>query len=62
MDHTSKPMLPNPQRGAWFGSRLFFIWILPILWNGSRNGLSSKNLTKCLAVDKSADLGDRLEV
>lgn len=62
MDHSPKPIRPNPQRGAWFGSQLFFAWIVPLLWNGSRNGLNAENLTECLPIDKSADLGERLEV
>lgn len=61
MDHTRKPVRQNPQHGAWFGSQLFFMWIVPFLWKGSRNGLNSESLTKCMPVDKSADLGDRLE-
>lgn len=61
MDNSSKPRQPNPQSFAWFGSQLYFIWIVPLLWNGSNNGLSDANLTECLPVDKSSELGDRLE-
>lgn len=61
MDNQPKPVLRNPQQGAWFVSKLFFLWIVPVLWSGSKNGLSASDLTQTLPDDSSAALGDQLE-
>lgn len=62
MDSSKKPELKNPRKGANILSQLFFIWVVPVLWHGMRNGLTIDNRTQCLTEDKSADLGDKLEL
>lgn len=61
MDTGRKPERENPRKGANPISQLFFFWIIPLFWNGTRNGLSTDDLTKCLRKDKSDSLGNDLE-
>lgn len=61
MDFSKKPERENPRKGANLISRLFFLWITPMLWKGMKNGLTTKDLTKCLQKDRSDTLGDDLE-
>lgn len=61
MDFSKKPKRQNPRKRANLMSQLFFVWIVPLLWNGMKNGLTTKDLTKCLRKDRSDTLGDDLE-
>lgn len=61
MDSSSKPHRKNLCQEANFFSRLTFAWAVPLLLHGSRKGLNSNDLTKCLKEDQSQPLGDRLE-
>uniref|UniRef100_A0A2M4AEM2 Putative abc transporter c family member n=1 Tax=Anopheles triannulatus TaxID=58253 RepID=A0A2M4AEM2_9DIPT len=61
MDSSRKPVKKNPRKGAFCLSQLFFGWILPLFWRGSRMGLGKDDLTKCLKQDRSEQLGDQLE-
>ncbi|XP_053671125.1 ATP-binding cassette sub-family C member 4-like [Anopheles nili] len=61
MDSSSKPVKKNPRKGAFCLSQLFFGWLLPLFYRGSRRGLGKDDLTKCLKADRSEDLGDELE-
>ena len=62
MDSSKKPELKNPRKGVNPLSQLLFLWVVPVLWNGLKNGLNQNNLTQCLTEDKSEELGDKLEV
>lgn len=62
MDSSRKPELKNPRKGANPLSQLFFAWVVPVLWNGVRNGLNTDDLTQCLKQDNSSVLGDKLEM
>lgn len=62
MDHSKKPQKEHPNKNANILSQLFFGWIMPILYKGSRFGLTTEDLTKSLECDDSEDLGNRLEV
>lgn len=62
MDNSKKPELKNPKKGANWLSQLFFCWLMPIMYKGTRRGLNTADLTKCLRRDKSEDLGDKLEL
>ncbi|XP_017873148.1 PREDICTED: multidrug resistance-associated protein 4, partial [Drosophila arizonae] len=61
MDSSAKPERKNPRQGANFFSQLIFAWAVPLLYRGSRNGLTTDDLTQCLKEDHSEQLGDRLE-
>lgn len=61
MDSGKKPENRNPRKGANPVSQLFFAWIVPLFWHGTRNGLNTEDLTKCLRKDKSDTLGNILE-
>lgn len=61
MDSGKKPERENPRKGANPISQLFFLWITPLFWKGTRKGLTTDDLTKCLRKDKSDLLGDALE-
>ncbi|EAA08388.5 AGAP003221-PA [Anopheles gambiae str. PEST] len=61
MDSSTKPVKKNPRKGAFCLSQLFFGWLLPLFYRGSRRGLGKDDLTKCLKADRSEDLGDELE-
>lgn len=61
MDFSKKPERENPRKKANPISQLFFVWIIPLLWRGMKNGLTTKDLTKCLKKDRSDTLGDDLE-
>uniref|UniRef100_A0A182JZF0 Uncharacterized protein n=1 Tax=Anopheles christyi TaxID=43041 RepID=A0A182JZF0_9DIPT len=61
MDSSPKPVKKNPRKGAFCLSQLFFGWLLPLFYRGSRRGLGKDDLTKCLKADRSEDLGDVLE-
>lgn len=61
MNSSKKSTIENPRRGANLLSQLFFVWTVPLLWKGMKNGLSSKDLTKCLEKFKSEALADNLE-
>lgn len=61
MDSGKKPEKRNPRKGANLLSQLLFTWIIPFLWHGTRYGLNSEDLTKCLRKDKSTTLGNSLE-
>lgn len=61
MDSSKKPTCTNPRKHANILSQLLFVWAIPILYKGSRKGLGQDDLTKCLKIDRSEDLGDKLE-
>ncbi|XP_050071787.1 ATP-binding cassette sub-family C member 4 [Anopheles maculipalpis] len=61
MDSSTKPVKKNPRKGAFALSQLFFGWLLPLFYRGSRRGLGKDDLTKCLRADRSEDLGEELE-
>lgn len=61
MDSSRKPKRENPREGANPLSQLFFLWIIPLFWKGSRTGLNTDDLTQCLKKDGSEMLGDELE-
>lgn len=61
MDFSKKPGRENPRKGANFLSQLFIFWTVPLVWRGMKNGLTTKDLTKCLQEDRSDSLGDDLE-
>ncbi|EDW66850.1 ATP-binding cassette sub-family C member 4 [Drosophila virilis] len=61
MDSSAKPERKNPRQGANFLSQLLFVWAVPLLYRGSRQGLNTDDLTECLKEDHSEQLGDRLE-
>lgn len=61
MDSSRKPELRNPRQGVAAWSQLLFGWVVPVLWHGCRNGISTDQLTQCMPRDDSAMLGDQLE-
>lgn len=61
MDSSRKPEKSNPRNNANILSQLTFIWSIPLMYKGSKSGLHTDDLTKCLNQDRSEDLGDRLE-
>ncbi|XP_004519652.1 multidrug resistance-associated protein 4 [Ceratitis capitata] len=61
MDSTRKPEKINPRRHANILSQLLFVWAIPLLFKGSKRGLNTDDLTKCMPKDCSEDLGDSLE-
>ncbi|XP_030376299.1 multidrug resistance-associated protein 4 [Scaptodrosophila lebanonensis] len=61
MDSSAKPERKNPRHRANIFSQLIFAWTVPLMYKGSRKGLNTDDLTKCLAEDESEPLGDRLE-
>lgn len=61
MDSSQKPQKENPSRYASILSQLIFGWSMPLLYRGSRQGLNTDDLTKCLPEDCSEELGDKLE-
>lgn len=61
MDFSKKPERENPRKGANPLSQLFFFWIVPVFWKGTRKGLNTDDLTHCLRIDESEVLGDELE-
>lgn len=61
MDSSAKPQKENPRRYANILSQLIFGWSIPLLYKGSRQGLNTEDLTKCLPEDCSEELGDALE-
>ncbi|XP_050316874.1 ATP-binding cassette sub-family C member 4 [Bactrocera neohumeralis] len=61
MDSSRKPEKINPRRHANILSQLLFVWAMPLLFKGAKNGLNTDDLTKCMPKDSSEDLGDRLE-
>ncbi|KAI8129034.1 putative multidrug resistance-associated protein lethal(2)03659 [Lucilia cuprina] len=61
MDSSQKPQKENPRRYANILSQLIFGWSIPLLYKGSRKGLNTEDLTKCLPEDYSEELGDELE-
>lgn len=61
MDSTKKPKNENPGKKASFLSRLFILWIVPLLFRGHRTGLNADDLCKCIDDDISEELGDKLQ-
>lgn len=61
MDSSKKPTKPNPRKNANFLSQLLFVWAIPILYKGSKKGLGQDDLTQTLPIDRSEELGDKLE-
>lgn len=61
MDSGIKPEKKNPRKNVNIFSQLYFLWIIPLFWRGTRKGLSTDDLTKCLDKDKSDHLGNELE-
>lgn len=61
MDFSKKPERANPRKGANPLSQLFFLWMTPVFWKGTRKGLNTDDLTHCLRIDESEVLGDELE-
>lgn len=55
------PGKENPRVRAGCFSQLFFGWIMPLLYKGSKGGLTENDLPKCLPDDDSKALGDKLE-
>ncbi|XP_063699793.1 ATP-binding cassette sub-family C member 4 [Culicoides brevitarsis] len=62
MDNSVKPTKENPKKGSNPLSKLIFGWIFPLFFQGTRRGLNTDNLTKCLDKDESEMLGNKLEV
>lgn len=62
MDSSKKPESVNPRQNVNIIQQLLFTWIIPLLYKGSKNGLTTNDLTVCLDKDKSEMLGDKLEV
>ena len=48
MDSSRKPEKTNPRRYANVVSHLLFVWAMPLLYRGSKYGLHTEDLTKCL--------------
>lgn len=61
MDSSKKPEKENPRVGSFPLSQLIFGWILPLMCKGTTKGLTQQDLTKCLKIDESEELGNRLE-
>lgn len=61
MDSSKKPEKTNPRENANPLSQILFLWIVPLLFRGARNGLNPDDLSKCLPADNSENLGDKLE-
>ena len=62
MDNTKKPEGENPGSRANPLSRLFILWIVPLLFRGHKDsGLTADDLCKCIDEDVSEDLGDKLQ-
>lgn len=61
MDFSKKPERESFDQNANLISRLFYLWIGPLFWEGMKNGLSKDDLTKCMLKDRSDTLGDNLE-
>lgn len=61
MDYSKKPEQNNPRKEASGLSQLLFFWAVPLLYKGSKYGLNTNDLTKCLKKDKAENLADRLE-
>uniref|UniRef100_A0A336LRH9 CSON001220 protein n=1 Tax=Culicoides sonorensis TaxID=179676 RepID=A0A336LRH9_CULSO len=62
MDNSKKPEKENPRKYANPLSKLLFCWIIPLMFTGTRHGLTTENLTKCLEKDESEMLGNKLEI
>ncbi|KAM7349634.1 ATP-binding cassette sub-family C member 4-like isoform 2-T2 [Cochliomyia hominivorax] len=54
------PNKVNPRQNANIISQLLFAWIVPLLYKGSKKGLTEDDLPKCLPDDESKALGDKL--
>ncbi|XP_061403043.1 ATP-binding cassette sub-family C member 4-like [Musca vetustissima] len=61
MYNTVKPKEVNPRLKAGLFSQLLFVWIIPLLYKGCKNGLKEADLPQCLPDDDSKMLGDKLE-
>lgn len=61
MDYSKKPEKENPRSSSNPLLQLTFLWMLPLLYRGSKKGLSTDDLTKCMEKDNSELLGDKLE-
>ena len=62
MDSSRKPQNENPGVKANFLSRLFILWIVPLLFRGHQEtGLNADDLCKCIPADVSEELGNRLQ-
>lgn len=61
MDSSKKPINENPGKKASLLSRLFILWIVPLLFRGHRAGLNADDLCKCIDGDVSEDLGNTLQ-
>ncbi|ODM98987.1 Multidrug resistance-associated protein 4 [Orchesella cincta] len=60
MDFGGKKDVPNPREGASLLSRLFFLWIFPLLRQGSKNDLGIDDIYNAQKEDESSELGTRL--
>ena len=58
-----KPATPprHPEEAANFISRVFLLWIIPLLWKGWRRPLQQDDLHPVRVKDQSCKLTDRLE-
>lgn len=61
MDNSKKPEKPHPFENTNIINRIFLTWLIPILYKGSKSGLTTDDLTKSLKNDDSQMLGDKLE-
>ncbi|XP_046746888.1 ATP-binding cassette sub-family C member 4-like [Diprion similis] len=61
MDRREKKSLRNPKETSNILSRLFFGWMVPIFWKGTKRDLEVTDLYDPLKSDESESLGDRLE-
>ncbi|XP_046428414.1 ATP-binding cassette sub-family C member 4-like [Neodiprion fabricii] len=61
MDRREKTSRKNPKETSNILTRLFFGWMVPIFWKGTKRDLEVTDLYDPLKSDESESLGDRLE-
>lgn len=61
MEAIRKPLAPNPRENANILSVLTFWWTIKLFKKGYKKVLELQDLFKPLEVDRSDNLGDRLE-
>lgn len=61
MDTGKRKYLPNPQENANCLSRIFYAWTIPLFRKGCSKVLELEDVFQPLQVDKSENLGQRLE-
>ncbi|CAL8104328.1 unnamed protein product [Orchesella dallaii] len=61
MDFNSKKAKANPYANSNLISKIFFLWLLPLFWDGYRRDLTLDDMFDTLKEDESQSLGDELE-